>query len=271
MSFLQAFVLGLLQGATEFIPISSSGHLVLVPWLLNWPIPDLFFDTIVHLGTLFAVLVYFWCDLAGLVRAWILSIARRTFWSPRAGLAWLILIGSIPAALIGFVAEDFFESLFSLPRLVAGLLMITGLVLLLSERLGARTKEGGDLRLLDAVFIGFGQACAIAPGISRSGATIAAGLLRGMKREASARFSFLLATPIILGAGAFKLLSLFEAGSAASMDPISLGIGFLASLVAGYGCIAFLMSYLRRRKLYIFSAYCFLVGSTCLILTFVRG
>ena len=270
MNPLRALVLGLLQGATEFIPVSSSGHLVLVPWLLKWPVPDLFFDTTVHLGTLFAVLAYFWRDFLQLARAWALSITRRTLSDTYARLAWIILIGSIPAAVIGYLAEDFFESLFGSPRSVSVLLMVTGLVLLVSERIGARTREEGDLRYLDAVLIGFGQACAIAPGISRSGATIASGLVRGLKRESAARFSFLLSTPIIFGAGVFKLLSLSEAGGAGAADLGSFGIGFVAALVAGYLCIAFLMSYLRRRKLYVFSAYCFLMGILCLTLTFVR-
>ena len=271
MNLFRAFFMGLLQGATEFIPVSSSGHLVLVPWLLNWPIPDLFFDTTVHLGTLLAVLVYFRSDLVELARAWIASIAHRKVSDTRARVAWLILIGSIPAAVIGYLAEDFFESLFGLPRPVAILLMVTGLILLTSERLSARTKDEGDLRLFDAVLIGFGQALAIAPGISRSGATIASGLVRGLKREAAARFSFLLATPVVLGAAAFKLWSVFEVGSASALDPVSLGVGFITSLITGYACITFLMAFLRRRKLYVFAAYCLLAGGICLVLTFVRG
>jgi len=271
MNLLQSLILGLLQGATEFLPVSSSGHLVLVPWLLNWPIPDLVFDTTLHLGTLLAVLVYFRRDLATLARAWILSIIHRELSDTNARLAWLILIGSIPAALIGWAAEDFFESLFGLPRIVAGLLLVTGLILLLSERWSTQTRDPSALRPLDALLIGLGQACAIAPGISRSGATIAMGLFRGLKREHAARFSFLLATPVIFGAGMFKLLSLLDGSSASSADPIALGVGFLSSLIAGYSCIAFLISYLRRRKLYLFSAYCFLAGGLCMIFTFVRA
>ena len=270
MNIVQAFVLGIVQGITEFIPISSSGHLVLVPWLLNWPEPGLAFDTIVHWGTLLAVLAVFWRDLVALARAWARSLVERNLEPTEARLAWLIIVGTLPAALMGFLWEDFFEGLFGSPGLVAALLLVTGAILALSERLGRRQLSMGDLSWLDSVLIGLAQGLAIAPGISRSGATIAMGLLRGVKREAAARYSFLLATPIIFGAGLLQLIELFQAGAGEAYWP-PLIVGFLAAAISGYVCIRFLLTYLQRGRLYVFAAYCWLAGSVSLIIFWMRG
>ncbi len=265
MDIVQAFILGLVQGASEFAPVSSSGHLVLVPWLLGWPAPALVFDTIVHWGTLAAVLAYFWRDFIGLARAWGQSLASRNLSTPEARIAWLIIVGTVPAALMGYVGEDFFERLFAAPAWVAGLLLVTGLALALSERLSQRRKEAHQLSFLEAIIIGFTQGCAIAPGISRSGATMAAGLFCGLKREAAARFSFLLATPIIFGAGLLQLLDLLKTENATIHIP-SLMLGFLTAALSGYLCIRFLLSYLQQGKLYVFAIYCWLFGSACLLI-----
>jgi undecaprenyl-diphosphatase len=265
MDIIQAIILGLVQGASEFVPISSSGHLVLVPWLLGWPPPGLVFDTVVHWGTLVAVLAYFWHDVMALVRAWGRSLTSRNLSEPEARIAWLIIVGTIPAALMGYLWEDFFESLFAAPIWTAGLLLVTGLILALSEWLGKRRKKAHQLTFLDAIIIGIAQGCAIAPGISRSGATMAAGILRGLKREAAARYSFLLATPIIFGAGLLKLLDLFEMENATAHLP-PLILGFLAAALSGYLCIRFLLSYLQQGKLYAFAIYCWLAGGACLVI-----
>ncbi len=270
MNFIQALVLGIVQGATEFIPISSSGHLVLVPWFLNWPEPGLVFDTIVHWGTLVAILAVFWRDILSLATAWVRSLVERSLDQPEARLAWLIIVGTLPAALMGFFLEDFFESLFSSPGRVATLLLVTGAILALSERLGKRQRSLGDLGWLDSVLIGLAQGLAIAPGISRSGATIAAGLLRGIERDAAARFSFLLATPIIFGAGLLQLVELFQAGVEGA-NWLLLIVGFLAAAISGYVCIKFLLAYLQRGRLYVFAAYCWLAGIASLIIFLVRG
>ena len=265
MNIIQAIILGLLQGASEFVPISSSGHLVLVPWLLGWPRPGLVFDTVVHWGTLIAVLAYFWHDFIALASAWGRSLASRNLSEPEARIAWLIIVGTLPAALMGYVGEDFFESLFAAPTWVASFLLVTGLILALSEWLGNRRKEPHQLTFLDSIIIGIAQGCAIAPGISRSGATIAAGLFRGLKREAAARYSFLLATPIIFGAGLLQLLDLFKVENPTAHLP-SLVPGFLAAALSGYLCIRFLLSYLQRGKLYAFAIYCWLAGGICLVI-----
>ena len=253
MDIIQAIILGIVQGATEFIPVSSSGHLVLVPWLLGWQSPGLVFDTAVQWGTLVAVLAYFWREWWQLITAWLRGLFRWDWRDPQARLMWLLVVGSIPAAVIGYLLEDFFESLFGEPLWVSLFLLVTAGLLALSERLGRRTREIDDLGWLDALLIGLGQAAAIAPGISRSGATMAAGLLRGVKRPAAARFSFLLATPIILGAGLLQLSDLLDAPDPLAQVP-SLAAGFLAAAISGYACIWGLLRYLQRGKLYLFSA-----------------
>ena len=265
MDIVQAIILGFVQGASEFVPISSSGHLVLVPWLLGWPQPGLVFDTVLHWGTLVAVLTYFWRDFIALARAWGQSLVNRNIGEPKARIAWLIIVGTVPAALMGYVGEDFFESLFAAPARVAGLLLVTGLILALSEWLGKRRKDPHQLAFLDSIVIGIAQGCAIAPGISRSGATMAAGLFCGLKREAAARYSFLLATPIIFGAGLLQLFDLFKMGNATAHLP-ALILGFLAAALSGYLCIRFLLSYLQRGRLYAFAIYCWLAGGICLVI-----
>lgn len=269
MELLQAIVLGLLQGATEFIPVSSSGHLVLVPWLLHWPSPGLTFDTLLHGGTLLAVLVYFWRDWLVLIRAWLRGLVRWDWTDPAARLMWLLIAGTLPAVLIGYFLEDLFESLFGKPAWVSVFLLVTAGLLLLSERLGERIRTMEHLRLPDALLIGLGQAAAIAPGISRSGATMATGLLRGLERPAAARFSFLLSTPIIFGAGLFKALDLFSATDLTSQASLY-AVGFVAAALSGYACIWGLLRYLQRGKLTPFAIYCACAGLVCLLLAWLR-
>jgi undecaprenyl-diphosphatase len=269
MSIFQAIILGIIQGATEFIPVSSSGHLVQVPWLLAWQSPGLVFDTVVHWGTLVAVLAYFWRDWLALITAWLRGLARWDWRDPLARLVWLIIAGSIPATVIGYFLEDFFESLFQQPAWVSFFLLVTALLLALGERLGDRTRKLDGLRLPDALIIGLGQALAIAPGISRSGVTISAGLFRDLERPAAARFSFLLSTPIILGAGLFKMQDFFAAPDPMSQLPLLLA-GFLAAAICGYLCIWVLLRYLQRGNMYPFAVYCACVGLLGLAVAWVR-
>jgi undecaprenyl-diphosphatase len=288
----QAIVLGILQGATEFLPVSSSGHLVLVPWLLGWPAPGLAFDAVVHWGTALAVVAYFWRDWVSLVGAAFRSLRALTLRRPQisqdgagsatgataepwpgsdeARLAWFILLGTVPAALIGWLLEDFFEGMFGRPGAAAAFLLVTAALLTASERLGRRERDLDTLTWFDALLVGLAQALAIFPGISRSGATIAAGLGRGLRREPAARFSFLLATPVILGAGLLKVVDLAHMGGLAAQAP-TLVVGFLAAGVVGFGCIHFLLRYLQRRRLYPFAIYCAAVGIACLSVVLVRG
>ena len=268
MTFLQAVILGLLQGLTEFLPISSSGHLVLVPWLLGWQASSLTFDTTVHLGTLLAVTLYFRADL-GLISAGMLRTLRDGSLQDINGrLGWLVILGAIPAALLGLLLEDIFARIFSAPALVAGLLLLTGLILFLSERIAQRLRALESLTWRDSWWIGLAQAAAIAPGISRSGATIATGLALGIQREAAARFSFLIALPVILGAWLVKLQGTVKVGIDQA-EMTTLAIGFAVAALSGYACIHFLLSYLRRRSLTLFAIYCWVFGLVCLIIALV--
>lgn len=270
MNLPQAFLLGLLQGATEFLPVSSSGHLVLVPWLLGWSEPGLAFDAVVHWGTALAIVAYFWRDWVTLAEAVSRSLQTRCFDDPHARLCWLIALGTVPAALAGYLLESFFEDMFARPAAAAVFLLVTAVLLSGTERWSRRERDLNELGWGDAAAIGLAQALAILPGISRSGATIAGGLMRGLRREAAARFSFLLATPIVLGAGLYKLVDLGRAGSLASQAAV-LALGFGAAAVTGFACIHFLLRYVQRYRLYPFAVYCALVGAACLLVAHVRG
>lgn len=266
----QALILGIVQGATEFLPISSSGHLVLVPWLLGWEDPGLAFDAFLHLGTLVAVLAYFRHDLWRLALAWISSVRERSLSDPQARLAWLIILGTLPAVVMGFTLEGLFERLFAAPLWVSIFLLVTGLLLFLGERVRKSESRMESLTWLDALLIGLAQGVALAPGVSRSGATISAGLWRGLGREEAARFSFLLATPAILGANLLQLWELARLSGVGEVASTFL-LGFLAAAVSGYLAIRFFLAFLKRRSLYPFSLYCWLLGTLTLLLALLRG
>lgn len=262
----RALVLGAVQGLTEFVPISSSAHLVLVPFVLGWPIPDVAFDVAVHLGTALAVLAYFRRDLVAMGAGAGRTLAGRGDERDRAlgRLALLLAVGSIPAALAGLLLQGFFEDLFDQPEVVAILLLGTAALLLLGEwayqHRGA--QEGRDLArigMADALLVGALQAMAIAPGISRSGATITGGLLRGISREAAARFSFLLGLPAIVGAGLLKVPDL-EGGTSVARAAAATGV----SAVLGFLAIAFLLRYLRTGTMRPFAVYCVLASAVAL-------
>jgi undecaprenyl-diphosphatase len=263
---LEALLLGIVQGATEFLPISSSGHLVLVPWLLGWENRGVAFDAMLHLGTLVAVVAFFREELRGLMVAALLSIKERSLaGDPLRKTAWCVVLGTLPAALVGFAFEDLFEALFAAPVCVGTFLLVTGTLLAISERRGQMALGLDQVGWQDALVVGLGQALAIAPGISRSGATISAGLWRGLGREAAARFSFLLSAPIIFGAGVYKLKDLWGTPLAVE-SPVALLAGFLAAAISGFLSIGFLLRYLRRRRLYPFAVYCWAAGLATLLL-----
>ena len=263
---LQAAFIGLIQGLTEFIPISSSAHLILVPRVLGWNDPFInsnAFDVMLHMGTLVALLIYFWTDLVALLLAWLASIRDRSIGGdPQRRLAWLIFISMVPGAVLGALGEGFFDTFFREQSLlfIAGLLAIGATVLWAAEWLGDRRRKLDDLRVPDAVGIGAAQALALFPGISRSGITIAAGLFAGLTREAAARFSFLMATPIIAGAGIWKARELVGGGIAGA-DLVPLAVGFVAALIAGLLAIAFLLAYLRRRSTALFIGYRYVLAA----------
>jgi undecaprenyl-diphosphatase len=261
MSLLQAVVLGFVQGLTEFIPISSSGHLVIVPELLGWEPSGLAFDVLLHIGSLLALLIYFSGELLDLVRG-IFSGDRE-----QRRLFWLLVVGTIPAVAVALAFASYFEDAFDDASAAAIQLLFTAVILVAAEQFlrfherrtaeqGSRLRGMKDFNLTDAAVVGAGQAVAILPGISRSGSTIAAGLGLGFERDDSARFSFLLAIPALLGAA-------LEQTPEISNSSLGLGAGiagFLASLIASYAAIAGLIRYLRSNTLYPFAVYCLVAG-----------
>jgi undecaprenyl-diphosphatase len=272
---LQAAIIGLIQGLTEFIPISSSAHLIFVPRIAGWNDPFInsnAFDVMLHMGTLVALLIYFWGDLVSLLLAWLASIRDRSIrGDPSRRLAWLLVISVIPGALLGAFGESFFDTFFREHSLlyIAALLAIGATILWIAEAVGRRRRELDDLRVRDAATIGAAQALALFPGISRSGITIAAGLFLGLEREAAARFSFLMATPIIAGAGIWKARELFG-GALGTADVLPLVVGFVAAALAGLAAIAFLLAYLRRRSTALFIGYRY-VAAALLVVAVVAG
>jgi len=273
---LQAALVGLIQGLTEFIPISSSAHLELVPWIAGWDegglVGSLAFDVFLHLGTLVALVSYFFRDWMRYIGAWFASVRERRIGAdPDRRLAWLLLAATIPAAIIGFAFEGLIEDTFhgggDGSRLaIAAFLILGAAALWLADRLGARRRELTEVTAPTALTIGFSQALALLPGISRSGATITAGLALGLTREAAARFSFLLATPITLGAGLYGSRSLLSETHGGA-EWLAIGIGFAASAVAGLFAIGFLLSWLRTRSVAVFSLY--RIGFAALVVVLV--
>ena len=266
MGFFEALVLGIVQGVTEFLPISSSGHLVLVPAALGWASPTLVFDTTVHLATLVAVVAVFWRDLLRLIISWCQGLWKgQPFKATESRLAWWVILGTVPGILAGLFLEKTFESFFASPHAVGAFLLLTALLLVLAEIFGRRRRDLTGITWLDSLLIGIGQAAAIAPGVSRSGTTIAVGMFRGLTREASARFSFILSVPIIAGAGLTQLVKLVRYGNLSAEAPLLL-IGFVSAAICGYAAIRLLLAYLRKRPLYPFTVYCVVVGILALTL-----
>jgi len=273
MSIFQAIALGLIQGLTEFLPISSSAHLILVPWLVGWQFDEkakFVFDVLVQNGTLVAVIVYFWKDLWYLARAVIEGLFKRQpLGTADARLGWFIVLATIPAVLFGFIFKDFFEATFADPIATAIQLLVTAALLIFAERYGKRERDLAQMTWLDSLLIGLMQALAILPGISRSGATMAGGLARHYQRAATARFSFLMSVPVMLGAGVVAFIDLLEIPNFTEFL-LPVGVGFVVAAVAGYASIAWLLSFVRQRSFYGFAIYCMLVGAACLAFGLLR-
>ena len=271
MTIIQAIILGIVQGATEFIPVSSSAHLIILPWLFGWNDPaltSLSFDVALHLGTLLAVLIFFARDWIRLIGAWFMSIRERKIGSdPDRRMAWFVIIGTIPGGIVGVLAESKIDALFHQPGVPIGriaiivmaiIIALLGSALFIADRVASHYKEGQKLTLKEVLIIGFAQALAVFPGVSRSGSTITAGLAIGLKRDAAAKFSFLLSAPIIAGAGLKSLFDVYHSlkvGSIASGELILFPIGMIAAAISGYLCIGFLMKYLQNHRIDIFVYY----------------
>jgi len=259
MSLVQGILLGLIQGLTEFLPISSSGHLVLFQRFIDFQGPALAVDSLLHLGTLMAILVYFRTEI-GLVARSVWRWVRRRERDEYTTTAFYLMVASIPAAVAGIAFEDFFSSAFSSTMVVGVMLFITGGVLWAIEGRAEGTMTIEKMSLGDSVWVGLAQMVAIMPGLSRSGSTIAAGMWRGVAREDAARFSFLLAVPIIAGASIYEVLGTSMEG----VETTAAAAGVAAAAFSGFMAIALLMKVIREQKLRLFSVYCFIVGSVAI-------
>jgi undecaprenyl-diphosphatase len=274
LELLEAVLLGVVQGLTEFLPVSSSGHLLLAQYFLGLS-QDRFglpFDVALHLGTLVAVVSFFWRDLLGMAGAFVRSLSPggRNLADGQQRLAYLILVSTIPAALIGFLLESFFENTVRSPWVVAFNLVVVGVLFIVAEAVGGKTRRADKLRFTEALGIGVAQAAALVPGVSRSGATITLGLFLGLRREEAARFSFLMSVPIIAGAGLLQLAVVVSAG----MDAwymLVFGAGFVSSAVVGYVAIKFFLRYVVHHSLRAFAYYRFTLAAVVTVVLLTSG
>jgi len=257
---LSVVILSILQGLTEFLPISSSAHLAIFPWLFNLPNPGLSFDAAIHIGTALALLIYFAKDFIGLIKK-------------RDRIIWLIILASIPAAIAGFLGDKMIEQYFhtsSTAPLIIGIgLIIYGILMYVIDHRAKLQYDIGHIGVKRALAIGFAQALALVPGTSRSGITITAGEFLGLKREDAARFSFWLATPISLGAGLYKLMQLVREPSG-DLSIWLVVLGIVISFITGIAVIVWLLNYLKKHSLLIFVAYRVVIGLTVIIIWFLR-
>lgn len=263
-----ALILGVLQGLTEFLPVSSSGHLVLGQSILGLKEPELFFDALLHVGTLAAVLVFYGKDLWRIARGWRASLAGKNADAAAARTGWLLILGSVPAGIVGVLLGDLVEEMFASPKLAACALLVTGGILRLSEPREGTGRGEAEMTAKDALVIGVFQAFAVVPGISRSGATIAAALMRGVAREQAARFSFLLSVPAIAGAFALKVKDL-EGPLGEKLLPYA--VGALAAAVVGAVALGWLIRLVRGGNLARFRYYCWGAGALALLYLFTTG
>src|SRR3954468_13527836 len=267
MSLFEAIVLGIVQGLTEFLPISSTGHLRIVPAFVGWDDPGSAFTAVIQLGTTLAVLIYFREDLWRIARAWLSSLRRggagaRS--SPDARIGWYIVIGTIPIGIFGLAFKHDIEHGARSLYLIGTVLIVFGFVMLAAERYGRRERKMESLTPVDGIFIGVAQALALVPGVSRSGATITAGLFRGLTREAAARYSFLLSIPAVVLSGLFELRKVGGEGQPGAGAAV---IATVLAFIVGYASIAFLLRYLARHSLLVFAGYRLVLGTLVLVLT----
>lgn len=272
MTVIQAIVLGIVQGITEFLPISSSGHLILVPYFLGWEIQDLSFDIGLHAGTALAVLVYFRTEWANMIKYFFkdlpqiiklpktrdINVLRR-----ESKMLLFILIATIPVALVGFFLEDYIETFFRSPLLVAFMFIVISFVMWAADSHASKNPSTNDgSKLKDILKVSLSQIIALIPGTSRSGITMSTGLFLGMTREGAAKISFLLATPIVVGAALFAVP---DAIGSNTVDPILMLIGFLTSFIVGFACIKWFLSFLKTRTLMPFIIYRFILAAIIII------
>ena len=274
LDIISAIILGAVQGLSEFLPISSSGHLVIVPHLLGVD-TNLAFDTVLHLGTLIAIFSFFWRDIIDLIKGFLLSLIDLSEGfgkfkqclrdNPSSRFAWLIIIGSIPTALIGLLIKDAVENIFRGTVFVGFFLIVTGLLLYYSERQKHGSITQKNMSFKQSIIVGICQGLAVLPGISRSGSTIASGLCLGLEREYAARYSFLLSLPAVIGAGLIQVKDI----ATIDVSTTVLLAGFLSSVIFGYLAIKLLMKIIKGWSLDIFAYYCWIIGILTLVLSLV--
>ena len=265
MDIFQGIIIGIVQGLTEFLPVSSSAHLIFIQNILGVE-SSLAFDTFLHLGSLLAVLIYFRADIYKMIRAWLLSIGdilqhrfREGFYSdPYKRLAWYVILATIPVGIAGVFLESHVDALFAGALYVPGFfLFVTGTILYLSQRMASGQIDMSHMGWFQSLFMGLGQACAIMPGLSRSGTTIAAGLVVGLDKEFAAKFSFILSIPAIFGA---FILQLKDIGLSLGTDGAAVILGFIAAFISGYLAIKWLLDLIQNKSLDIFAYYCWAMG-----------
>lgn len=269
MTTIQAIILGILQGLTEFLPISSSGHLVILPFFLGWDLPEkemFIFNVLVQIGTLVAVIVFFWKDLVSIIVDFFKQLFKGTpFATHHARMGWLLIAATIPAGLAGIFLQDLVEQTFSSPLFAGIALIFTAVLMFVAEKVSQQVGDVQDITLVDALVMGLFQALALFPGVSRSGSTISGGMTRRLKREAAGKFSFLMSIPIMVAAGGlstYKMLT--EVPNLSEFLPLMV-IGFLAAMVVGYIAIRWLLRFLVNHSLIYFSIYCFVIGGATIL------
>lgn len=267
MDLLQSIFLGFLQGLTEFLPISSSAHILIFPALFGWEDPGAAFTAVIQLGTEAAVLIYFRKDLWQIGSTWLASLRRPELRSElNARMGWYLIAATIPIAILGFLFQDQIETGARNLWLVGSMLIVFGIVLGVADRVGTRQRTVGDLSFRDGVLIGFAQSLALIPGVSRSGSTISAGLILGLQRADAARFSFLLAIPAVVLSGFFQLYKILSGEEAVGEPLINVAVATVVAFVVGYAVIAWFLSYLTRNSFALFVGYRLVLGTGVLVL-----
>lgn len=285
MEIIAAIVLGMIQGLTEFLPVSSSAHLILIPWVLGWNPEGMIFDVALHLGTAIAILAYFWRDWTAMAREVILGIREGCpLGNSQRKLAWLLVLGTLPAMTVGLAFEKYVERNLRSPLISVCTLVVFAVLIYVAERMGRKSRSLGQIDLGDSIWVGASQALALIPGVSRSGITISTGLLRGLDRDAAARFSFLLATPVITGAAMLQGWHLFKvarhpelaaaAGALTSAGSIKWSVlagGVTSSVVVGFLCIRYFLRYVQKNGFLPFVIYRIVLALIVLLLYFRHG
>ncbi len=275
MPIFEALILGLVQGLTEYIPVSSTAHLLLVPWLLGWNYDantTFVFTILIQWGTLVGVIVYFWHDIWAIVRGVIDGlIKRQPLGTTDARMGWWVVVATLPAVIIGLLFKKAVEAIYGQPIIIAVILMAAGVLMLAAERWGKRNRPIDSMTATDAGIIGVWQTLAFLPGVSRSSATVSGGMLRNFERADAARFSFLMSIPALLGAGVIAIKDLLEVKGMLATLAAPLAVGFVVAAISGYASIRWLLGYLKTRPLNVFTFYRLAFGALIIIVALARG